>query len=99
MGWEVCTCKVQEGDMQDPVMGYRSRAQRHPQWDDLNNYLACLSRCQSRVGALGVSLCGFLERKRCLKLMGRAVKADAFHIYFSIFEFYFFMSLKCVFIL
>lgn len=25
MGWEVCTCKVQERDMQDAVMGYRSK--------------------------------------------------------------------------
>lgn len=25
MGCEVCTCKVLEGDMQDAVMGYRSK--------------------------------------------------------------------------
>lgn len=25
MGWEVCTCKVPGRDMQDAVMGYRSK--------------------------------------------------------------------------
>lgn len=67
MGWEVCTCKVQEGDMQDAVMGYRSKRAEASSMGRFKQ----LSRLPVPVpitrGALGASLCGFFQSKRCFK--------------------------------
>lgn len=70
MGCEVCTCKVLEGDMQDAVMGYRSkRAQassmgRFKQLSQLPVPVP-ITDTGGRGGCVcvGASLCGFSEKK------------------------------------
>lgn len=60
MGCEVCTCKVLRGDMQDAVMGYRSKraeASSMGRFKQLSGLSVPVPI--THTGALGASLCGF----------------------------------------
>lgn len=66
MWFEVCTCKVLEGDMQDAVMGYRSKRAKASSMGRFKQLSGQSVPMPITHRAVGATLCGFLKRKPSL---------------------------------